>query len=194
MILRLALASRDITYLGSPNPSTFLRLLDVLNDRRDVLARSLESGTFPEIDPLDDGLKAVLRPCVQADWARASELRIDKPLTFADLWPGIKLVTTWTGGACGIALDKLRQALPAGTRVMELGYQSTECRGTMALDACARAGWIVPSPVSAPGRGSPKREAAAAAPVMSAARRVIAVPGLDALPSSLAMFLRSPFP
>lgn len=134
-ILRLALASRDITYLGSPNPSTFLRLLDVLNDRRDVLARSLESGTFPEIDPLDDGLKAVLRPCVQADWARASELRVDKPLTFAGLWPGIKLVTTWTGGACGIALDKLRQALPAGTRVMELGYQSTECRGTMALDA-----------------------------------------------------------
>jgi GH3 auxin-responsive promoter len=135
VILRLALASRDITYLGSPNPSTFLRLLDVLNARRDVLARSLESGTLPDIEPLDDDLKAAVRPRLQTDRARATQLRDNKPLTFADLWPGIRLVTTWTGGACGIALDKLREALPPGTRVMELGYQSTECRGTMALEA-----------------------------------------------------------
>lgn len=135
VILRLALASRDITYLGSPNPSTFLRLLDVLNDRRDVLARSLESGTFQEIDALDEHLRAAVRPQLHTDLERASQLRARKPLTFADLWPGIRLVTTWTGGACGIALDKLRQALPPGARVMELGYQSTECRGTMALEA-----------------------------------------------------------
>jgi len=135
VILRLALASRDITYLGSPNPSTFLRLVDVLNERRDVLARSLERGTFGDIDALDEDVKAVIRPHIQTDWARASELRGTKPLTFASLWPDIKLVTTWTGGACGIALDKLRKALPAATRVMELGYQATECRGTMAIEA-----------------------------------------------------------
>ena len=33
--------------------------------------------------------------------------------TFASLWPGIRLLTTWTGGSCGIALDKLRATLPA---------------------------------------------------------------------------------
>ena len=135
VILRLALAFRNITYLGSPNPSTFLRLLDVLNDRRDVLARSLETGTFREIDALDGDVKSVVLPHIGTDWGRASQLREDGPLTFANLWPDVKLVTTWTGGACGIALDKLRQALPPGTRVMELGYQSTECRGTMALEA-----------------------------------------------------------
>src|SRR4029078_4149343 len=58
VILRLALSCPDITYLGSPNPSTFLRLLDILNDRRDVLARSLETGTFPEIDALDAETRA----------------------------------------------------------------------------------------------------------------------------------------
>jgi hypothetical protein len=134
VMLRLALACRDITYLGSPNPSTFLRLLDVLNDRRDALARSLQTGAFPEIDALDDGTRAIVMPGVRADSARASQVREAKPLTFATLWPGIKLVTTWTGGACGIALDKLRHVLPPGTRVMELGYQSTECRGTIALE------------------------------------------------------------
>ena len=111
-ILRLALAFPDITYIGSPNPSTFLRLLDILNERRDELARSLETGTFAEMDVLDDDIRAVV--------AR---------FQFAhDLAPV-------AGGSCGIALDKLRNTLPAGTRIMELGYQATECRGTIALEA-----------------------------------------------------------
>jgi hypothetical protein len=135
VILRLALAFRNITYLGSPNPSTFLRLQDVLNDRRDVLAGSLETGTLPEIDALDEDTRAIVLAHVRSDRARAAQLRGTTPLTFARLWPEISLVTTWTGGACGIALDKLRRALPASTKVMELGYQSTECRGTIALDA-----------------------------------------------------------
>src|SRR5438093_100327 len=39
VILRLALGASDITYLGSPNPSTFLRLLEVLDEHRETLAR-----------------------------------------------------------------------------------------------------------------------------------------------------------
>lgn len=134
-ILRLALAFPDITYMGSPNPSTFLRLLDILNGRRDELARSLETGTFAAMDALDDDIRAVVARHVFPDRARASQLRGAAPLTFASLWPSIGLVTTWTGGSCGIALDKLRNTLPAGTRIMELGYQATECRGTIALEA-----------------------------------------------------------
>ena len=135
VIVRLALAAPDITYLGSPNPSTFLRLLDILNDRRDVLARSLETGTFSEIDALDGDTRAAVMPRIRRDPARASQLRAATSMTFASLWPEVRLVTTWTGGSCGIALDKLRHTLPAGARVMELGYQATECRGTIALEA-----------------------------------------------------------
>ncbi len=135
VILRLALASPDVSYLGSPNPSTFLRLLEVLNRKRDVLARSLETGTLPELDTLDPDTREVVSRRLQPDRARAMQLSGKGPLTFASLWPQIALVTTWTGGSCGIALDKLRTALPGHTKVMELGYQSTECRGTIALDA-----------------------------------------------------------
>jgi hypothetical protein len=135
VILRLALASPDVSYLGSPNPSTFLRLLEVLNRKRDVLARSLETGTLPELDTLDPDTREVVSRRLQPDRARAMQLSGKGPLTFASLWPQIALVTTWTGGSCGIALDKLRTALPGRTKVMELGYQSTECRGTIALDA-----------------------------------------------------------
>ena len=140
VILRLALASPDITYLGSPNPSTFLRLLDILNDRRDALAHSLETGSFPEVDALDADTRAIVMRQLRSDRARAWQLRGAAPLTFASLWPGIRLLTTWTGGSCGIVLDKLRTTLPAGTKVMELGYQSTECRGTIALEAETQGG------------------------------------------------------
>lgn len=135
VILRLALASPDISYLGSPNPSTFLRLLAILNERRDVFARSLETGSLPELDAIEADTREIVRPLLRRDCARAAQMGGTAPLTFASLWPGIKLLTTWTGGSCGIALDKLRDFLPQGTKVMELGYQSTECRGTIALEA-----------------------------------------------------------
>jgi hypothetical protein len=62
-------------------------------------------------------------------------MRGNGALTYADLWPNIRLVTTWTGGSCGIALAALRNTLPAGARVMELGYQASEFRGSLALAA-----------------------------------------------------------
>ena len=43
---------------------------------------------------------------------RAARLRRSAALTFANVWPDIRLVTTWTGGSCGIALDRLRAKLP----------------------------------------------------------------------------------
>lgn len=134
VILRLALAARDITYLGSPNPSTFLRLATMLNDRRDELAHSLETGSLSMLDALEPETRALVARQLQPDRTRAAELRGTAPLTFASLWPGIRLITTWTGGSCGIALDKLRDLLPRETKVMELGYQSTEFRGTIALE------------------------------------------------------------
>ncbi len=135
VILRLALASPQISYLGTPNPSTLLRLLEILNERRDELAHSLETGSLPGLDAIDADARAVVVNRLRPDPARAAAVRGATPATFASLWPGIKLVTTWTGGSCGIALDKLRHTLPRDTAVMELGYQATECRGTIALEA-----------------------------------------------------------
>ena len=135
VIVRLALGEPDITYLGSPNPSTFLRLLDVLNDHREPLRESLETGKLDRLDELDTPVRDVVAPRIRSNRARAAQLASGGALTYADLWPGIRLVTTWTGGSCGIALDKLREKLPPAAVVMELGYQSTECRGTIALEA-----------------------------------------------------------
>ncbi|MEQ1759370.1 MAG: GH3 auxin-responsive promoter family protein [Vicinamibacterales bacterium] len=135
VILRLALGVDDVTYLGSPNPSTFVRLLAMLNERRDLLARSLEAGTLPDGVEVSGEVSTAIAPRLRRRPEMARALRSDKPLTYASLWPGIRLITTWTGGSCGIALETLRRTLPAGCTVMELGYQATEFRGTLALEA-----------------------------------------------------------
>jgi hypothetical protein len=135
VILRLALNEPAITYIGSPNPSTFLRLVDVLNERREMLLRSLATGTFEPLDQLEPPLQKVVADRLKPLPDRAACLARERELTFANVWPDIRLMTTWTGGSCGIALGRLRQSLPANTAVMELGYQSSEFRGSIALEA-----------------------------------------------------------
>ena len=132
-ILRLALGEPAISYIGAPNPSTFLRLCDLLNEHRDELLTSLASGTFEPLASLSPPIREAIADRLSAMPDRAARLRALPHLSFAHVWPGIRLLTTWTGGSCGIALGRLREKLPAEAAVMELGYQSTECRGTIAL-------------------------------------------------------------
>ena len=140
VIVLLALMQPDITYVGSPNPSTFLRLLDVLNGERDRLLRSVETGRLDALDALDPDVRAAIAGRIRPLPAVAGRLRREVGLTFANVWPGIRLVTTWTGGSCGIALETLRKKLPPRTAVMELGYQATECRGSIAIEAGTSSG------------------------------------------------------
>ena len=135
VMLRLALSRPGITYLGAPNPSTFLRLLDVLNRERERLLESLASGRLDGITHEGADVEPLLTARLTSDPDRARRLRSLGELTFANVWPGIRLVTTWTGGSCGIALSGVRAKLPPGATVMELGYQSTECRGTIPVEA-----------------------------------------------------------
>jgi hypothetical protein len=134
VILHLALAQPRITYIGSPNPSTFLRLLHVLNHERELLLRSLATGVSSFTAALDPSLQQIIASRMPAMPERAALLNNLPELTYANVWPDVKLLTTWTGGSCGTALGALRKALPVHTQVMELGYQATEVRGTIPLE------------------------------------------------------------
>jgi hypothetical protein len=140
VILTLALAEKNITYAGSPNPSTFLRLLNLLNSRRGDLTESIATGRFREMDALEPTLRIELEQLMRPDPLRASYIDSLPELSFSNVWPNLALVTTWMGGSCGIALNTLRDQLPKKTKVMELGYQSTEFRGSIALDTENNAG------------------------------------------------------
>jgi hypothetical protein len=133
LILRLALDTPDITYLGAPNPSSFLRLAGLLDSHRALLTESLATGRCAREGELPPIARDAVAGRLTAQPARAAALDRLPRLTYASVWPRIALVTTWTGGSCGIALGALRALLPPFTRVMELGYQATEFRGTLAL-------------------------------------------------------------
>jgi sterol desaturase/sphingolipid hydroxylase (fatty acid hydroxylase superfamily) len=143
VLLLLALGAPDITLMVGANPSSFLRLLDTLDQSRDVLAACLERGSAEPLGAIPRDAAAAIAPRLRPDRARASALRdlpADRKLAFADLWPHIRLLTVWTGGSCGIALEALRGALPPQTRIVELGYLSSELRVTTTVDPVTGAG------------------------------------------------------
>ena len=143
VILRLAVTHRDITHIACANPSTLVKLLAVLDTARSTLLDDITRGTFSRADELSADVRAVVGPRLSCAPTRVTELRriLASPRpTFADLWPELRLVSTWTGGSCRIPLASVRPALPSGARVAELGYLSSEFRGSLVADLERNAG------------------------------------------------------
>ena len=137
VILRLALVHRNITFLGSANPSTFLKLLSVLEDHREELLEDIRNDGFRHLDKMSGETRSAIGPRLRCEPARFRELQklLGSPAPkFADLWPKLRLVNTWTGGSCAIALAAFETHLPTTTRIAELGYLSSEFRGTITVD------------------------------------------------------------
>lgn len=138
LILRIALAYKNITYLVSANPSTFLMLDTLMNRHFDEFVDDLERGGFGDSDRLPAEIRKAIKIKIKPNRLRAEELRglhaRKNRVTFADVWPLLQTVVTWTGGSCGIALEAVKKKLPEKTRVIELGYMATEVRGTITVD------------------------------------------------------------
>jgi hypothetical protein len=137
VILRLAIVHRDISFIGVANPSTLLKLAALLRSYRTELMDGLRHGTFWRSDELPSRLGRELRPRLICSDQRHKEIEValERPEpNFEDLWPDIRLVVTWTGGSCGIALSAVKQMLPETARIVELGYMSSEFRGTITVD------------------------------------------------------------
>lgn len=140
LILRLAVARGDITYLGTANPSTILMLAKLYRENAAALVDDLRNGGFFLSSRVPDAaLNAVVGRLVPQP-SRAAQLEKLGEARIADLWPDLRLVMTWTCASAGIAARLLRGELPKKTRVYELGYVSSEFRGTVTLGRRAGSG------------------------------------------------------
>jgi len=112
-----AMTEKNITMIATANPSTLVKI-------EQIMAQNIEQLL------LDVAIK---------NNHRAQELKniiANKgSLIFADIWPQLKAVVTWTGGSCGAQIPKLKNKFPEITRIVELGYLSSEFRGGLTLDA-----------------------------------------------------------
>jgi sterol desaturase/sphingolipid hydroxylase (fatty acid hydroxylase superfamily) len=139
VILRLALACRDITYAGTANSTTLLALMTLYHQYRNALIDDLRQGSFFLLDRLPLQVAQAITDRLKACPARADELsrlhaRVPR-LRIADLWPSLRVVVTWTCASAGTAVAALRRELSPATRVLELGYIASEFRGTITLGA-----------------------------------------------------------
>lgn len=144
LILRLALARPDITYLGSANSTTPLALISLYREHQFELTADLRRGGFFLEHLVPAEVRAAARAALRADPARADELArlacVNVAPRIADLWPRLALVVTWTCGSAGITVEALRRELSPGTRILELGYVASEFRGTITIGRRAGSG------------------------------------------------------
>lgn len=131
----LGAADRSVTCLATANPSTLVRLMDVINQNADLVIEAVAKGQPPAgLDAGPMNTDSLLKP--QPERADELEQRRNAAgrLTYADLWPGLSGVLTWTGGSCGVAVSNLRPLLTVNCPVYELGYLASEVTGTVNLD------------------------------------------------------------
>lgn len=137
LMAAFALAEESISVLASANPSTFLRLHEVIIESKDELVTYLNSGDLSCLlqSEIEQGKLDAIRRCCKPNPQRAKQVQgLGPGFTFSDLWPDIKAVVTWTHGNCAPLLPKLKQLLPASTKILEMGYLSSEFTGTIAVD------------------------------------------------------------
>ena len=144
LILLLALQHKDITYFGSANPSTFLQLNKMLQERKDDLLSDLQSKAPNAVkskisERLYERVSNLMNPSKDR-LAELKELFQKDDSSIKHFWPHLKLVVTWTCGSCGIALKAALKLMPENIKVVDPGYLSSEFRGSVTYDYSSQAG------------------------------------------------------
>ena len=123
------LANASVSVMATANPSTFVRLHQVINEDLSLILEHLRNGTLPVNDISINAPKKRFR-------ARRLEKLAERKgnLTYADIWPRLRGVLCWQGGSCGYALHSLKNLLPDRCKAYEFGYQSSEFRGSINID------------------------------------------------------------
>jgi hypothetical protein len=144
LILRLALARADISYVGAANPTTLLTLAKLYREYQSDLIRDLREGGFFLADALPPEVLVVVQLRLKATPERAEALsrlqRQGAEPRIADLWPQLRLIVTWTCASAGVAVEALRRELSPVMRILELGYIASEFRGTITVGKRAGSG------------------------------------------------------
>lgn len=137
-IARFALA-QSVSFLSTPNPSTLLRLANVMNTHREDLIRAIHDGTVGInlamsglTSAAQDNLRAWLNPQPQRAKSLEQIVETTGSLNPKDCWPQLQLLGCWTGGSVGIQAQHLA-AVYGEVPLRDLGYLSSEARVTLPI-------------------------------------------------------------
>lgn len=135
--MRLAI-EQDVTFLGTPNPSTILRLVQTADRFRDEIIKDTHDGTLSDRFELAPNARAALSKKLSPNRGHAQVL--EKSLATAgrlrpiDYWPHLKLIGCWKGGSVGVRLKELAAWFDDAVPTRDLGYMASEAQ--MSLPIC----------------------------------------------------------
>jgi hypothetical protein len=136
-MLRVAVM-HPVTVIGTPNPSTILLLARDLGTHSERLVRDVRDGTLDASMPLPAEIRRALERDMRPDAERAAFLERAAAagggrLLPRHVWPGMVALACWKGGTVRPYLDQLAPYFRDGLPLRDLGWLSSECRGTVPL-------------------------------------------------------------
>lgn len=142
LVMRLAL-EQDISFIGTPNPGTILKLVETCNRNRDDLIRDIRDGTIAARCHLEPELRAAIERRLRKNPDRARRLesliKYDGTLRPKEYWPRLQLIGCWKGGTVGVRLKEFPHWF-GHTAVRDLGYMASEAQMTLPVSDAGSAG------------------------------------------------------
>jgi hypothetical protein len=143
LTMRLAL-EHDITFLGTPNPSTILKLVESVNQNKYEIIKDICDGTITARCNLQPEMRATLAGRLRKNPARAKRLesliKNDGTLRPKEYWPRLQLMGCWKGGTVGVRLKEFARWFAKATPVRDLGYMASEAQMTLPISDEGSAG------------------------------------------------------
>jgi len=143
LTMRLAL-EHDITFLGTPNPSTILKLVESVNQNKYEIIKDICDGTLTARCNLQPEMRAALAGRLRKNPARAKRLesliKNDGTLRPKEYWPRLQLMGCWKGGTVGVRLKEFARWFAKATPVRDLGYMASEAQMTLPISDEGSAG------------------------------------------------------
>ena len=143
LIMRLAL-EHDISFFGTPNPSTILKLVENVNQNKHEIIKDICDGTITSRCNLPAELRAALARRLGKNLPRARRLesliKHDGTLRPKEYWPRLQLIGCWKGGTVGVRLKEFARWFGKTTPVRDLGYMASEAQMTLPVFDSGSAG------------------------------------------------------
>jgi hypothetical protein len=143
LTMRLAL-EHDISFIGTPNPSTILKLVESASRTKDEIIKDIRDGTISSRFNPPPELRAGLARRLGKNPARAKRLesliKNDGTLRPREYWPRLQLIGCWKGGTVGVRLKEFGRWFGEKTPVRDLGYMASEAQMTLPISDSGSAG------------------------------------------------------
>lgn len=131
---------RDVAFINTANPSTTLRLAQVMDQYAEALIRDIHDGEFRPPAPVPpDVIAGLSLPADRRTAARLTQIRhTTGRLLPKDVW-NLSFINNWTGGTLKLYLQRFSEYF-GSTPVRDLGLLASEGRFSIPIDDHTPAG------------------------------------------------------